>query len=77
MSKPTNSAAKPLATNPYRAFRQDLESESTRSAYWLESMLFGLMAQVDDMTEDTALELACKIVLQDANSNGATQRAAG
>jgi len=37
-------------------------------------MVYGMMAQVDDMTEDTALELACKIVLQDPNPKGALQR---
>src|SRR5687768_9689453 len=58
---------RPLPTTPYQQFRYDLESESPRAAYWLESMVFGLMAQVDDMTEDTALELACKIILRDAN----------
>ena len=54
--------ARPLATNPYEKFRYDLERESPRAAYWLEAMVFSIMAQVDDMTEDRALELACKIV---------------
>jgi hypothetical protein len=69
-------SAKPLPRNPYEIFRQDLFEESPRAAYWLESMVFGMMAQMDGMTEDTALELACKIVLQDVNPSGATQRAA-
>jgi hypothetical protein len=64
---------RPLPTNPYEQFRRDLEAESPRAAYWLESMVFGILAQMDGMTEDTALELACKIVL--AKPNGATQRA--
>jgi hypothetical protein len=67
-------AARPLPTNPYEQFRHKLFEESPRAAYWLESMIFGMMAQMDDMTEDRALELACKIVL--AKPNGATQRAA-
>jgi hypothetical protein len=54
---------RPLATTPYEQFRHSLEKESPRAAYWLESMIYGLLAQVDDMTEDRALELACKIVL--------------
>ena len=58
----------PLPTNRYEKFRRDLESESPRAAYWLERMVFGIMAQVDGMTEDTAPELACKIVLQEPQS---------
>ena len=63
-------SAKPLPRTPYEIFRQALFEESPRAAYWLESMVFGMMAQVDDMTEDTALELACKIVLQDRATPG-------
>ena len=55
---------KPLPLTPYDVFRRDLESECPRAAYWLESMIFGIMAQMDDMTEERALELACKIVLK-------------
>lgn len=58
---------KPVPTNPYQEFRYKLFEESPRAAYWLESMVFGMMAQVDDMTEDTALELACKIILTKPN----------
>jgi hypothetical protein len=58
---------RPIPTNPYQKFRHDLELESPRAAYWLESMVYGMMTQLDGMTEDTALELAYKIVLQDAN----------
>jgi len=53
---------KPLPATPYQQFRYNLEQESPRAAYWLESMVFGIMAQVDDVTEETALELACKII---------------
>jgi hypothetical protein len=61
----TKTPAKPLPTNQYQQFRYKLFEESPRAAYWLESMIFGMMAQVDGVDEDTALELACKIVLQD------------
>ena len=74
MTKPTNQL-KPLPTNAYEQFRYSLFEESPRAAYWLESMVFVIMAQLDGMKEDTALELACKIVLRDANPNGAAQRA--
>jgi hypothetical protein len=57
--------AKPLPVNEYQQFRYQLFEESPRAAYWLESMVFGIMAQMDDITEDTALELACKIVAHD------------
>ena len=57
---------RPIATTPYQQFRYDLEKESPRAAYWLESMVYGMMAQMDGMTEDTALELAVKIVLHPA-----------
>jgi len=60
------SMLRPLATNPYQQFRYNLEKECPRAGYWLESMIFGLMAQVDEMTEEAALELACKIVAYDA-----------
>jgi hypothetical protein len=56
---------KPLPVNEYEQFRYKLFEESPRAAYWLESMVYGLMAQCDGMTEPAALELACKIVLQD------------
>jgi hypothetical protein len=59
--------ARPPATNQYQEFRYSLEQESPRAAYWLEAMVFGIMAQLDGMTEDTALELACKIVAHTAN----------
>jgi hypothetical protein len=64
--------AKLLPTNAYQEFRYKLFDESPRAAYWLESMVFGMMAQVDDMTEDTALELACKIVLQNRTGSPRT-----
>ena len=66
---------RPQPTNVYEKFRLDLERESPRAAYWLEAMIFSLMAQVDDMTEDRALELACKIVAGPTNPSQATQRA--
>ena len=68
---------RPLPTTPYEQFRYNLELESPRAAYWLESMVFGLMAQVDGITEDTALELACKIVLQDTKPEGVAQSGGG
>jgi hypothetical protein len=58
--------AKPLPINEYQQFRYQLFEESPRAAYWLESMVFGIMAQMDGMSEDTALELACKIVAHPA-----------
>ena len=61
-------ALKPIATTPYQQFRQNLYAESPRGAYWLESMVYGLMAQVDGMTEEVALELACKIVAYPAGT---------
>lgn len=30
-------------------------------------MIYGMMAQMDEMTEETALELVCKIVLKEQN----------
>lgn len=51
-----------IARTPYEQFRYNLETENPRAAYWLESMVYGMMAQIDGMTEDGALELACNIV---------------
>ena len=65
---------RPLARNEYEEFRYSLEKESPRAAYWLESMIFALLAQIDGMTEDAALELACNIVACKANPSQATQR---
>jgi hypothetical protein len=64
-------ALRPLPRNPYEIFRRDLEKESPRAAYWLESMIYGMMAQMDGMTEETALELACKIVAGPTNPSQA------
>jgi hypothetical protein len=61
-------AIRPIPTNHYEQFRYKLFEESPRAAYWLESMVFGMMAQMDGMTEDTALELACKIVAHPAGN---------
>jgi hypothetical protein len=65
---------KPLPVNAYEQFRLELFEESPRAAYWLESMVYGLMAQCDGMTEPAALELVCKIVLQRATPQKATAR---
>ena len=61
------STGKPIPNNPYEEFRRALEQESPHAAYWLESMIFGILAQMDGMTEAGALELACKIVSHPAN----------
>ena len=66
MTRATAHGPRPIPTNHYQQFRYSLEMECPRAAYWLESMVFGLMAQVDDMTEDKALELACKILAHPA-----------
>jgi hypothetical protein len=66
-------ALRPIPRNPYEIFRYNLEKESPRAAYWLESMIFGIMAQVDGMTEDVALELACKILLANPGKVNTTQ----
>jgi hypothetical protein len=58
----------PLPANPYEQFRYRLFDECPRAAYWLEAMVFGIMAQMDGMTEDAALELACKIVANPARA---------
>jgi hypothetical protein len=66
-------ALRPIPRNPYEVFRYSLEKESPRAAYWLESMVFGMMAQIDGITEDTALELACKILLANPGKTNTAQ----
>lgn len=66
-------AVKPLPVTAYECFRDDLEQESPRAAFWLYAMQYGIMAQTG-MDEPAALELACKIVLHPAHvEHGSTR----
>jgi hypothetical protein len=57
----TKASGKPLPTTAYERFRDNLEQESPRAAFWLYAMQYGIMAQTG-LDEPAALELACKIV---------------
>jgi spore coat protein U-like protein len=67
MPKVRQQQPRPQPANQYQEFRYQLYSESPRAAYWLESMVYGLMAQTG-VAEDTALELVCKIVAHPAKA---------
>jgi hypothetical protein len=66
MTRVRQQQPQPQPANQYQEFRSHLYSESPRAGYWLESMVYGLMAQVDGMTEDAALELVCGILVHPA-----------
>jgi hypothetical protein len=48
----------------YRIFREKLINESPKAAIWLQYMVYGIMTQREDLTEDDALEIVCKILLR-------------
>lgn len=46
----------------FEEYRARLFVESPKAAYLLESMIYGLMAQIDGLNEKDALEIVCRII---------------
>jgi hypothetical protein len=62
---------KMMYANRFEEYRERLWVESPKASCWLQSMVFGLMAQIDGLNENDALELVCKIIAYQSKETAA------